>query len=625
MFIPLPNLDDRRWADLTEEGRALIPLYAPEWTDHNTHDPGITQMEMLAWVAEMDLFQLNRIPDSHRLKFLALVGVKPEPPSPARTVLAFSLNDNAPLAVARDARFVTANSAGDLVQFRTARALDVLPGNLAAVASKSVNQVVDLAAKITHGDPAPLFGAVPLPDTHLYLGFTAAPPAGSWISLYFTLSGPRANDAVPAAAQHQSVQLAWEALDNSNTWRALEMEDETRSLTLNGPVRLRAAFNMHASSVPGVGDNLCFVRVRIAAGIYDAPPIAANIAFNAVAAEQADVQRWAHVADRDGGTAQTIQLKAAPLLPATLRLMSIAPGARYRWTERADFDTSGRTDRHFLLDPTTGVIRFGDGEHGLAPPAGEELYVRYRSTLAESGNLNAGRVFHPDVANPKLAVTNPIPATGGAAAETVEHACGRAVMSCNSRTRAVTAADYEVLALETPGTELARAAAIPNFHPAFECLQAQGIITVIVVPNMPVAQPWPSPGTRELVARHLDRRRMVGTRVEVVAPRYVPVSILARVRALAGASATQVRQRVVDELNAFLNPLTGGPDGTGWPFGRDVYRSEILQVIDGVEGVDYVASLDMQTGGCSTCGNICVRSTWLATYGTHSIEVIAKP
>jgi hypothetical protein len=42
MPIPLPNLDDRRWADLVEEGRALIPLYASEdWTDHNVHDPGI--------------------------------------------------------------------------------------------------------------------------------------------------------------------------------------------------------------------------------------------------------------------------------------------------------------------------------------------------------------------------------------------------------------------------------------------------------------------------------------------------------------------------------------------------------------------------------------------------------
>src|ERR671921_178467 len=87
MVLSLPNLDDRRWVDLVEEGRALIPFYAPEWTDHNIHDPGITTLELFAWVAEMDIYRLNRVPLAHRLKFLALVGVSPLPPRPARTVL----------------------------------------------------------------------------------------------------------------------------------------------------------------------------------------------------------------------------------------------------------------------------------------------------------------------------------------------------------------------------------------------------------------------------------------------------------------------------------------------------------------------------------------------------------
>jgi hypothetical protein len=96
MPIPLPNLDDRRWADLVEEGQALIPLYAREtWTDHNAHDPGITLMELFAWIAEMDIYQLNRIPDRHKRKFLALVGITSEPPQPARTVLSFRLKDGA--------------------------------------------------------------------------------------------------------------------------------------------------------------------------------------------------------------------------------------------------------------------------------------------------------------------------------------------------------------------------------------------------------------------------------------------------------------------------------------------------------------------------------------------------
>jgi hypothetical protein len=48
MGVPLPNLDDRRWIDLVEEGRSLLPFYAPQWTDHNIHDPGITLLELFS-------------------------------------------------------------------------------------------------------------------------------------------------------------------------------------------------------------------------------------------------------------------------------------------------------------------------------------------------------------------------------------------------------------------------------------------------------------------------------------------------------------------------------------------------------------------------------------------------
>src|SRR5262245_35983827 len=90
MSVPLPNLDDRRWIDLVEEGRSLLPFYAPEWTDHNIHDPGVTIIELLAAIAEMDIYQLNRIPRERKLKFLALIGVHPRWPRAARTVLSLA-------------------------------------------------------------------------------------------------------------------------------------------------------------------------------------------------------------------------------------------------------------------------------------------------------------------------------------------------------------------------------------------------------------------------------------------------------------------------------------------------------------------------------------------------------
>lgn len=77
MPLPLPNLDDRRWSDLVDEARAIIPRYSPEWTDHNVSDPGMTLIDLLAWVVEADLYRVNRITDRDRLKFLELVDRRP--------------------------------------------------------------------------------------------------------------------------------------------------------------------------------------------------------------------------------------------------------------------------------------------------------------------------------------------------------------------------------------------------------------------------------------------------------------------------------------------------------------------------------------------------------------------
>ena len=73
MPLPLANLDTRRFDDLVAEMRALIPRYAPEWTNYNASDPGITLIELLAWVTEATLYHLNRVPEATFLEFAKLL------------------------------------------------------------------------------------------------------------------------------------------------------------------------------------------------------------------------------------------------------------------------------------------------------------------------------------------------------------------------------------------------------------------------------------------------------------------------------------------------------------------------------------------------------------------------
>jgi len=182
--------------------------------------------------------------------------------------------------------------------------------------------------------------------------------------------------------------------------------------------------------------------------------------------------------------------------------------------------------------------------------------------------------------------------------------------------------DFEALARETPGMRIARAIARPNLYPGLPCVSAPGVVSVVVLPSLPASRPAPSAGLVRAVSARLEKRRMIGTRVIVGAPRYLEVAVRARLKAFDGKDKALLRARVAAAIDAFLHPLTGGPDKTGWPLGRDVYRAELMQVIDETPGVDHVLSLELMAQGCEpSCGNLCLQPTQLVAAGRHEIEV----
>ena len=124
MPLEIPNLDDRKYQDLLDEALARIPVYTPEWTNFNTSDPGVTLIEVFAFLAESLLFRSNQIPERNRLKFLKLLDIPLQPASAARGLVTFS-NERGPLeAITLSAGLEV--RAGQ-VPFRTEQGLGVLP------------------------------------------------------------------------------------------------------------------------------------------------------------------------------------------------------------------------------------------------------------------------------------------------------------------------------------------------------------------------------------------------------------------------------------------------------------------------------------------------------------------
>lgn len=88
--LQAPDLDDRRFEDLIEEARSLIPRYAPEWTDHNESDPGMALIQLFAWFTDQTLYRLNQVPERAYVKFLQLLGIQTRAAKPASVELTFT-------------------------------------------------------------------------------------------------------------------------------------------------------------------------------------------------------------------------------------------------------------------------------------------------------------------------------------------------------------------------------------------------------------------------------------------------------------------------------------------------------------------------------------------------------
>ena len=288
------------------------------------------------------------------------------------------------------------------------------------------------------------------------------------------------------------------------------------------------------------------------------------------------------------------------------------------WNEVEDFDASKPGDRHYTVDLATGRVSFGDGIHGKIPPKGEDnIIVSYHSGGGVRGNVGPHAI---DKVLSKLAVEvtvdNVNAASGGEEAETLEEAIQCARKDMKTVYRAVTLEDYEHLARNTPGLRVARAKAISRYHPS-QNSEVPGIVTVVIVPYSPLAKPEPSAGFLKTVYGHLDKHHLLTTELFVIPPEYVEVSVEATVVIKPKSHPSRVKGDVEKELRKFLNPITGGVDKKGWPFGRSVYRSEIYKIIDGVEGVDYVTSLKLKRKGKDKPGDILISPPSLVF---HSID-----
>ncbi|MGW1997825.1 hypothetical protein [Embleya sp. NPDC001921] len=267
-----------------------------------------------------------------------------------------------------------------------------------------------------------------------------------------------------------------------------------------------------------------------------------------------------------------------------------------RWDELPSLGLAGPADRVYVCDHATGRVLFGGNGHGRVPPVGpDNVRLRsYRSGGGAAGNVPAGAITQAIGAVAVGAVSNPRGASGGTDAEPFPDVLRRGPALLRHRRLALTESDVAALARETvPAIAAARALGARDRHGRV----LPGVIRLVVVPRDGTDRPEP---TGELLRRVRDAvgaRMPAAARLVVEGARYFPVGVAATVRPARAGDAGPVRGAVLADLARFLHPLDGGPSGTGWPFGRGVYLSDLARRLETVPGVDVVTALDLTVDG----------------------------
>ena len=471
----------------------------------------------------------------------------------------------------------------------------------------------------------------------LYLGYKGKPPNDP-LGLYFQLDEELGLGSMPTEeagiatgelekyetmrrlSWESGQRVVWEYWD-SRGWEPLAVEDETQGFTSSGFAFFVAPEDWVASSK--FTEERHWLRARLEQGGYVKPPRIRMIVTNAIDAFNHETIREETLGNSDGSPMQSFLFLRQPMLddeivevrerqaPAAEEIADLGAGAvrpvddnpqnneRWvRWKRVDSFFASSPRSRHYTLDYVTGSITFGDGRRGMVPPEAKNSIVAtsYRIGGGALGNVNAGTLTSLGRALAYIeGVTNPLPAQGGANRETIEEAKNRAPYTIKSRDRAVTSEDYEMLALRA-STTLARARCVPD-------RTNRGHVTLAMVPKGDLRgqeltrRLVPSNEVLRFVKRYLDDRKLVGTVLNVIKPRYKDLSLrVVLIRRTVGTS-DRLRKDIEAKLRRYLHSLVGGRDGKGWEFGRPVLKAELVHLaeeVPGVEGVDSLGIWDEQ-------------------------------
>jgi predicted phage baseplate assembly protein len=394
--LPKSDLDDRSFKDLVDECILRIPRYCPEWTNFNPGDPGITMVELFAWMTEQMLQRFNQVPRRNYVAFLELLGIRLHPPAPAQADITFYLTTALPSTyqIASGIEVATERMEdGEAIAFSTDRVLTIAKPVIshfltAEMAERTPGVLRDRFTNLWtqhddghwEGREQPIFSEQPQPGNCFYIGFEPTQPIeGNVIAL--TVAGAAATST---GINPDHPPLRWEAW-NGQEWQSVllsDTDDGTRGFSFSGtaqPGAVQAADVVlhlpqqlpieYFATYQGRWIRCVYVLPENSGGRqsgYSSSPQIMKLAVRSiggtVGASQCKLVQDELIGESNGTPGQQFLIRGVPILPrqeGEHLLITPPNGLPQIWQEVNDFADSTADDRHYTIDSQTGLIQFG--------------------------------------------------------------------------------------------------------------------------------------------------------------------------------------------------------------------------------------------------------------------------
>ncbi len=448
--LPKSDLDDRTFQDLVEECILRIPRYCPEWTNYNPGDPGITLIELFAWLTDQMLLRFNQVPRRQYVAFLELLGVRLLPPSPAHTDVTFYLTAALPhrYTIPTGTEVATTRTETEAaIVFSTDRPLWIgVPRiNHFLTAETAEPQPQLLRDRLTNQWSQDANGEW---EGRAQFIFNERPEAGNCFYLVFSPDEPLEGNVIAVTLQGEAATATginpdqpprhWEAWDGI-AWQPIllqERDDHTRGFSFSegndaAPNQVQSADvilhlpmdwpSTYFSTYQGRWVR-CVCRPQGGQSSYSRSPqlmgLSARSVGGSISTSQCLLIRDELLGESDGTPGQTIQLQSNSILPRQdgEHLMVTPPvGLPQIWQEVADFADSGPDDRHYILDSLSGMIQFGPlvrepGQLRQQVANRSRTQTSYGSSNGSSNGSSSGNAIGSEIGSAigsSIAITSP--------------------------------------------------------------------------------------------------------------------------------------------------------------------------------------------------------------------------